>query len=172
MSARKPSTFADVLRTVLVFGVVLLGIALIGKVYTVDPGEPKATVDPAGVVPGAARQAGTALWAPLTLPVGWHANAAEWRGDVWHIGVITAAGDYIGLEQAKSSTRAAVREFAGGSRAAGQVNIGGHAWSRRTEADGDTVYVRRTGETTILVIGSAPPRQIERYISSLVSTGA
>lgn len=172
MSARKPSTFADVLRTVLVMAAVLLGIALVGRVFTIDPGPPASTLDPAQVAPRAARDAGVPLYAPRSLPAGWRATAAEMRGDVWHVGVVTVDEDYIGMEQARASSADTLRRFAKGSRADGTVRVGGDLWSRRTEADGDTVYVRRAGSTTLLVIGSAPRQQLERYLSSLESTGS
>ncbi|HSI27080.1 MAG TPA: DUF4245 domain-containing protein [Aeromicrobium sp.] len=172
MSARKPSTFADVLRTVLVMAAVLLGIAVVGRVFTVDPGPPPSTLDPAEVAPHAARDAGVPLYAPRSLPPGWRATAAEMRGDVWHIGVVTADEDYIGMEQAQASSADTLRRFAKGSRADGDVRVGGVLWSRRTEADGDTVFLRRAGSTTLLVIGSAPRQQLESYLSSLESTGS
>lgn len=172
MSARKPSTFADVLRTVLVMAAVLLGIAAVGKAFTVDPGPPASTLDPAQVAPRAARDAGVPLYVPRSLPAGWRATAAEMRGDVWHVGVVTADEDYIGIEQAQASSADTLRRFAKGSRADGAVRVDGDLWSRRTEADGDTVFVRRAGSTTVLVIGSAPRQLVERYLSSLESIGS
>lgn len=172
MSARQPSTFADVLRTVLVMAAVLLGIALVGKVFTVDPGTPRSTLDPREVAPRAAREAGVPLTVPQSLPAGWRATAAERRGEVWHVGVVTADDEYIGLEQDTASQRDMLRRFAPQSRPAGEVSIGGREWDRRTEPDGDTVYLRRDGATTVLVVGSAPRRQIETYIASFSSVGS
>jgi hypothetical protein len=172
MSARKPSTFADVLRTVVVMAAVLLGIALVGKVFTVDPGTPESSLEPAEVAPRVAGDAGVPLYAPRALPEGWRATAAEMRGDVWHVGVVTSADDYIGLEQVQASATTTLRRFAKDSRPAGTVRIGGDVWPRRTEADGDTIYLRRAEATTLLVIGSAPRQELERYLSSLVSTSS
>lgn len=149
---------------------ILLLIAIIDRVFRVDPGKEASGVDPAQVASAAADQTGVALYVPKSLPDGWHATSAELRGEgVWHVGVVTSGNDYIGLEQAKASTRDLVRQFAKGSRVDGRVQIAGEPWSRRTEADGDTVYVRRAGPTALLVVGSAPRDQIERYISSLES---
>jgi hypothetical protein len=169
-SERRRGTFSDVLRSVAVLAALLLGLALVGKFFTVEPDHAGSAVDPAAVVGGAAKRAGVPLWAPRSLPEGWRATAAELRGEVWHVGVVTDEDNYIGLEQAKASEREAVRQFAPESRASGQVSVAGRDWARRVEADGDTVYVRREGNATLLVIGSAPRAQIERYISSLVAS--
>jgi hypothetical protein len=137
---RRPGTFSDVLRTVAVMAAILLLIAIIDRVFRVDPAKEASGVDPAQMAAGAAARAGVPLYAPKSLPDGWRATSAELRGEgVWHVGVVTRGNDYIGLEQAKASTGALVRQFAKGSRADGSVQISGEPWSRRTEADGDTV---------------------------------
>ena len=60
-----------------------------------------------------------------------------------------------------------VDDFAPKSQATGTVQLGGNAWQLRTESDGDRIYVRDFGETSVLVIGSARRSELERYISSL-----
>jgi hypothetical protein len=170
MTERRRGTFSDVLRSVAVLAALLLALVLVGKFFTVEPDHAGSSVDPNAVVGDAAERAGVPLWAPRSLPEGWRATAAELRGDVWHIGVVTQHDDYIGLEQTKASIRETVRRFAPESVAAGHIGIGGRQWGRRGESDGDTVYVRWDGSTTLLVVGSGPPAQIERYISSLVSS--
>jgi hypothetical protein len=61
-----------------------------------------------------------------------------------------------------------VHDFAPKSRAAGSVKVGGRTWTTRTESDGDRIYVRDFGDTSVLVISSASRADTERYVSSLV----
>jgi hypothetical protein len=101
------------------------------------------------------------------LPKGWIATSARFGPDAWHLGVLTPDDKYVGLEQATGGAKAIVTEFAPKSRSAGTARILDHVWKVRTETDGDRVYVRDVGETSVLVIGSAPRAELERYVSSL-----
>lgn len=167
MSSRRPSKFSDVLRSVAVLAALMLSLVVVGKIFTIDPDHAGSDVDPAAVAAQTARQVGVPLWAPPSLPNGWRATAATWRDDAWHVGVVTGGEKYIGLEQTSSSVTDALRRFSPHSRDDGSTRIGGAVWSRRAESDGDTVYVRRAGKATLVVLGSAPQTQIERYIASL-----
>lgn len=165
-------TFGDALRTTAVMGVLLLGAFAVGQLVTVTPERPERRVELADAVAGAQATATFDVIAPRTLPKGWVANSARFGPDAWHLGVLTQQDKYIGLEQATTSAKGIVDDFAPKSRAVGKVRLGGNAWTVRTESDGDRVYVRDLGESSVLVIGSARRAELERYVSSLASADA
>ena len=153
-------------------GALLLGLFVVGQLVTVTPDRPERRVDLADAVAGARRTATFDVIAPKTLPKGWIANSTRSGPDAWHLGVLTPEDKYIGLEQSATSVKGIVDDFAPGSRAAGTVRLKGEAWQVRTESDGDRIYVRDTGETSVLVIGSARRAELERYVSSLSASSA
>jgi len=165
-------TFGDALRTTAIMGVLLIGAFVVGQLVTVTPERPERRVALADAVAGARTSAAFDVIAPPTLPEGWVATSARFGPDAWHLGVLTAQDRYIGLEQATTSAKGIVDDFAPKSRVTGEVQLNGNVWQVRTESDGDRVYVRDFGETSVLVIGSARRAELERYVSSLVSAAA
>jgi hypothetical protein len=165
-------TFRNALRTTAVMGALLLGVVLIGQLVTVTPDRPEVRVDLGDAVTGARGTATFEVIAPPALPDGWIATSARFTPDAWHLGVLTSDDKYIGLEQATTSVKTIIDDFAPKSRAVGDLKLAGEAWQVRTETDGDRVYVRDLGETSVLVVGSARRTEVERYISSLSSDPA
>lgn len=155
------------MRTMGVLGALLIASFFVGKIMTVKPDRPSVSVNLQDAVTGAKSVAGFTVIAPRTLPSGWVATSARFTGDAWHLGTLTPDNKYVGLEQATSSPATMLREFAPTSRAAGSAELGGERWNVRTESDGDRVYVRDFGATSVVVFGSAPRAALERYISSL-----
>lgn len=153
-------------------GVLLLGAFVVGQLVTVTPDRPERRVDLSDAVAGARAVAKFDVVAPDALPRGWVANSTRSGSEAWHLGVLTPDDKYIGLEQATASPKEILREFVPESRAAGTVELAGKAWHVRTESDGDRIYLRDFGETSILVVGSARRADVERYVSSLSSTAA
>ena len=148
-------------------GALLLGAFVVGQLVTVTPDRPERRVNLADAVTAARAAAKFDVIAPRTLPKGWVANSARSGPDGWHLGVLTADDRYIGLEQTTTSVKGIVEEFAPKSRAAGAVELGGRKWQVRTESDGDRIYMRAAGGTSVLVVGSARRAELERYVSSL-----
>ena len=165
-------TFRNALRTTAVMGALLLGAVLVGQLVTVTPDRPETRVDLSDAVTGATATARFDVIAPPALPDGWIATSARFTPDAWHLGVLTADDRYIGLEQTTTSVKTIIDDFAPKSRAVGDVQLAGEAWQVRTESDGDRVYVRDVGDTSVLVVGSARRTEVERYISSLSSDPA
>jgi hypothetical protein len=160
-------SFADALRTTAVMGALLLGAFLVGQLVTVTPDRPERRVDLGDAVAGARAAATFHVIAPKSLPKRWIATSARFGPEAWHLGVLTADDKYIGLEQATTSVKGIVDDFAAKSQVVGTVQLAGNAWQVRTETDGDRIYVGDFGETSVLVIGSARRSELERYISSL-----
>jgi hypothetical protein len=165
-------TFGDALRTTAIMGVLLIGAFVVGQLVTVTPDRPERRVELADAVAGAQAAARFDVVAPPELPKGWVANSARFGPDAWHLGVLTPEDTYIGLEQATTSAAGIVDDFAPKSRAAGEVRLNGRTWQVRTESDGDRVYVRDLGMSSVLVIGSARRAELELYVSSLESADA
>ena len=171
-SGPRGGTFGDAVRTTVIMGVLLLGALLIGQLVTVTPDRPVRRVDLADAVTGAKAAATFDVVAPRTLPKGWVATSARFGPKAWHLGVLTSKDKYVGLEQTTTSAKGIVDDFAPQSRAVGEVRLNGNAWQVRTESDGDRIYVRDLGETSVLVIGTARRAELERYVSSLAPVAA
>jgi hypothetical protein len=169
-SSRGNPSMGDVLRSTGVLALVILAIWGFGKIFTQTPDAPTPTVDYANTLKSARPAADFALLAPPALPAGWKATSVRFEPDSWHLGVLTAAGDYVGLEQAKISVDRAVDRFAEGSKAAGTTMIGSDTWDVRKGSKGYITYVRTQAGLTTLVTGDAPRKAIEDYISSLSAT--
>ncbi|TXL61496.1 DUF4245 domain-containing protein [Aeromicrobium terrae] len=169
-SSRGNPALGDILRSVAVIGAILLGVYGIAQIMTVEPEHPTSTVDYQSALDSARPVADFDLLGPTSLPKGWRATSARYESDSWHLGVITDDDEYVGLEQLRASAQETIRKFAEDSRPAGSVTIDGTSWQRRTEPDGDSTYVRRDGDMTVLVTGSAKRAEIERYVSSLSSS--
>jgi hypothetical protein len=166
--ARKSGSFVDALRTIGVLGALLIASFFVGKFFTVQPDRPTSIVNLSDAVAGAKGIAKFDVIAPKVLPAGADATSARFEPRMWHLGVLTKDAEYIGLEQATVKPATLVHDFAATSRAAGSAQIAGRTWSVRTESDGDRVYVRDFGRTSVLVISSAGKAETERYVSSLV----
>lgn len=165
----------DILRSVLVLGVVLVLVYGVGQlIYGRDPESVAPEVDYASAAQSAQQVADFGVLVPATLPDGWRANSARYEpGDRggWHLGMLTDDDEYIGVEQMKRSETALVREFAEGSTEDGTVTIDGRAWQVRSGASNPVVLVTTIDGTTVLVTATAPREQVERYVASLEPQG-
>jgi hypothetical protein len=117
-----------------------------------------------------------ALFAPTSLPKGWRATSASYQTGVsphWHLGLLTASGKYVGLEESPDSTQDLVGQYVDDNAVRGKdVTIGAQTWQTYTDPGGDYAVVRSLtapggGQERILVVGSAAPAQIRDYAASL-----
>lgn len=169
-SSRGNPGLGDILRSVAVIGAILLGVYGIAQIMTVEPEHPTSTIDYQSALDSARPVANFDILGPTSLPKGWRATSARYESDSWHLGVVTDDDEYVGLEQLRASAEKTIRTFADGSSADGSVTIDGTRWERRSGPDGDSTYVRRDGDMTVLVTGSTTRAAIERYVSSLSSS--
>ncbi|WP_165570456.1 DUF4245 domain-containing protein [Aeromicrobium sp. IC_218] len=165
----------DILRSVLVLGLVLVVIYGIGQlIYGRDPESPAPKVDYATAAQTSQRAADFGVLVPAELPDGWQSNSARFepgeRGG-WHLGVLTADDEYIGLEQFKRSEAQLVREFADGAEDAGTVDIDGRTWRVLKGAENPVVLVTTIDDTAVLVTATAPRAQVEDYVATLRPAG-
>ena len=166
-STRGNPAMGDIVRSMVVIALIVLGLYGFGKLFTQEPDTPTPTIDYATIVDQARPAAGFELLAPESLPKRWRANGARFNVDEWHLGVLTDDEEYIGLEQIKGSVDRAIDRFADGSKADGTADVGGETWSVRKGPLDRTTYVRRDGGVTTLVVGTASRPVIEKYIASL-----
>lgn len=120
-----------------------------------------------------AREASTfPLWAPPSLPEGWRATTVSYSpGETgrWHLGVQTADDDYVGLEVSPVGERRLVERYSGSTSQDGEVEVGGHTWTRWS-GDDETSLVRTDDDgTAILVTGTAPAAEIRDYAATLTT---
>lgn len=171
-SSRGNPSMGDIVRSVALLGAILLALFLLGRFLTVTPDEPTRPIDYRSAVESSRTVADFDLLAPTSLPPGWRATSVRFEQDSWHLGVVTADDEYVGLEQVKADPDRAVERFAKGSHSTGAAVVGGETWSLHSGPGDDLTYVRRdTGQAgggmTILVTGTAPRQVMEDYISSL-----
>lgn len=120
----------------------------------------------------AQRQATFRLLAPARLPAGWKATSVNFRpgrDQHWHLGMLTAAQHYVGVEQGDVSVAQMTDAYLRGHPRAGRpVNVAGSTWSTYSTASGDLGVVRRAGRTTDLVVGhDVPRRTLLAFLASL-----
>ena len=116
-------------------------------------------------------QATFPLLAPPALPDGWKATSQEFiatKPQSWHLGVLTASGHYIGLEQGSDSEPAMVSKFVDEHATRGKpVQVDGATWNAYSDSGGDEALVRTQGGVTTVVVGSVSQEQLVKYVESL-----
>lgn len=166
-SSRGNPSMGDIIRTMVVFGALILALYGLGQLFTSTPDTSVKPIDYAPIAAQAGSAATFPLASPAQLPEGWRATSARYQANGWHLGVLTDDDDYVGLEQLTSSVDRAVERFAEGSKLDGPAEVAGVTWTVRTGPDGRITYVRDENGLTTLVNSSAPRSVVEDYIESL-----
>ena len=159
-------------------GALLAVLALIAVMWGLSQFQRPNLPDPAPAVNyradlAAARQAAPfSVLAPRSLPLGWKATSVYWDDQrpklSWHLGVLTARGQYVGLEQGTGSSAAFVRAKTSATRPDGVVTIHSERWRLLRSPDGSehALVSRGKGDTTV-VAGTATVGQLRMFASSL-----
>ncbi len=172
-SSRGNPDIGDIVRSVAVIGVILLGLWGIGRFFTQTPENPVSAVDYQTTLQQVRSTTDIPVLAPATLPEGWRATSARFEpgsaddDGAWHLGVITDDEEYLGLEQSSLSVERAAERWAEDSEEAGSAQVAGQVWAVRAGPLDRTTYVTREGDRTTLVTGTGTPEEIESYITSL-----
>lgn len=166
-SSRGNPAIGDIIRSMVVIGAIILALYGVGKIFSSQPESVVEPIDYATVVAQARPAASFPLLAPAGLPEGWRATSARFQTNGWHLGVLTDADDYVGLEQLRGTSGRAVDRFADGSRSTGTADVAGQTWNVRTGPDGRLTYLRNENGFTTLLNTSASRRVLEDYIASL-----
>lgn len=179
MAGRKRGreTVADMVRSL---GLVVVVVAVIAAVValTLPDAEPVPDLDYAEVVETASRQAGFEPAAPGSLPDGWRVTSSRVRsadrgGEVWSLGLVTAGGDFVGLEQIDAPPADVEREQLGEYERDGFVTVAGAEWERWVEVDRspDRALRRDLGGTTVVVVSSGGYGPAEELAALVPASG-
>lgn len=114
---------------------------------------------------------------PRPLPDGWRATSVDYTTGSdprWHLGMLTSANRYVGIEESWSSPAQMVQQYVDTSaERGGTVRIAGRTWRVWTDAGGDYAVVgtrpsqmARRPET-VVVVGDADPDVIRQLAGSL-----
>ena len=170
-SRRLRQTVRDMLLSMLVVtGVVLL----LFLPWNHSQPDPVRVVDPNPVVTGARATEPWPVLAPVGLPSTWRCTSAriDTAGDgqdVVHLGYLTPATTYVGLEQSATKELAFVSEQTSGGVSAGSETIAGQTWQKLESPDGtQRSYVRSSGGVTYVVTGRADWTDLRAFTASLV----
>jgi len=141
-----------------------------------DQPTPVRAVDYSASVEGARTDGKLTVLAPDRLPLGWKATSATYTRGVsptWHLGMLTGDTRYVGVEEARESVEDLVEEHVDENALRGKdVTIGSQKWQTWTDSDGDYAVARalegpQGAEESVLVLGSAPERQVRQLAGSL-----
>ena len=141
-----------------------------------DEPTPVRAIDYSAAVQGARADGKLTVLAPDRLPLGWKATSATYNRGVsttWHLGMLTGDTKYVGVEEARESIDDLVEEHVDENAKRGKdVTIGGQKWQTWTDTDGDYAVARaldgpKGAEESVLVVGSAPERQVRQLAGSL-----
>lgn len=160
---------------VITVGAVLAFVAFRGLIRDNEP-TPVRTVDYARTVKMGRQQGQLAMLAPTRLPRGWRATSAAYvpgPAPTWHLGLLTAAEKYVGVEEARATVDDMVRQHVDeNATRGGSVQLGGARWQVWRDSGGDYAVVRslrgpKREQETVLVVGSAPESQVRELAATL-----
>lgn len=159
-------------------GIVLIIVLMVprgnGSDLTRDVDYKKIAAQGAGAEP-------SPLLAP-DLPKSWSSNAAELRSstgggiDVWHIGLISPAKQYVGIDQGFNADDTWISDTLENVRATGTKTIDGVSWvvydnrqGQSASKDIDYGLVAQQGVDTVVLSGTATASDFEKVAAALAS---
>lgn len=150
----------------------IVGIWALSRFQHRDIPDPARTVDFRSDLATARAAAPFDVLAPRAVPPGWRATSASWDGQgptvSWHLGFLTPAGDYVGLEQGNAPAADFVDAHTPAVEPGAPVTIDGAQWQALSTSDGiEHALVRSQGAVTTLVTGTAPMAELESFAASL-----
>jgi len=115
-------------------------------------------------------------WAPDRVPAGWRVRTATYQSGsapAFHLGMLTANGKYVGIEESRASVSQAVEQYVDQNATQGaDVKVGNFTWQVWTDGGGDYALIRQlralSGEDeTLLIVGTAPAAEIRTFVATL-----
>jgi hypothetical protein len=115
------------------------------------------------------------VMAPPSLPAGWKATSATYdtgTTPIWHLGMLTGTGKYVGVEEALGGVKDLVDQHVDADAVQGKdVTIGGDTYQTWTDAGGDYAVSRTVpiegGTESYLVVGTASHATIRDFAGRL-----
>lgn len=159
----------DILRSVVVLGLVVLALYGFGQFFTSTPDEPTRSVEWKPAVESARRSADYPVLAPDALPKGWRATSARFEPSTgrWTLGVLDDEDEYLGIEQSTASVKSVLARLADGSTAAGSAQVLDRVWAVNAGPDDRITYTSRVDGVTTAITGTVEQADLEAYLSSL-----
>jgi hypothetical protein len=163
---------AGMVGAMIVLVAVVVGFVVLRGLNRDDAATPVRSVDYHQAADYARKQASFDLVAPVSLPPGWRATTVEYvpgSEDRWHLGLLTDADRYVGLEQSDDSVRTMVTTYVDTqARKGSTTTVAGRSWTTYTDDRGDLALVRREHGATTLVVGHLVPRdELTAFVASL-----
>ena len=173
--SRGNPSMGDVIRSVVVLSLIVLGIWVFGLLQTETPEDPIGESVPYADTAASARDVATyPVLAPANLPTDWRVNGVRFTPSgtqAWHLGVLTDENRYIGLEQEKESVDDLLETYAEGAQEAGTLDVDGVVWQRFDGPGKSVTLVQETPEVTTLVTTStAPLADVETFVRRLTTS--
>ena len=167
-------TLGDMARSL---GVVLAVVFVLVLITWRTKGSEIRVIDYAPTLAQAKVGAPFALLAPERLSSGWRATSFSFDPPertgvpgvtVWHLGFVTPADQYAGLEQSNGPGRDVLVAAITGPKPDGTSMVSGASWARWTSADGKRrALTQTTGKVTVVVDGTAAWPELEELVGSL-----
>jgi hypothetical protein len=114
---------------------------------------------------------------PDPMPPGWRATSVTYTTGSdprWHLGMLTAGGRYVGLEEQWADPMEMVQQYVDADAVRGKpIRIDGRTWHVWRDRSGDYALVNtrpsriRNHPETVVVVGDAPAGEIQRFVGSL-----
>lgn len=167
---RGKQTAGDMVRSLLV--VLVLVFVVVALNAQDDSGEKLQPLDYSGALAQARDTASYDVLAPIGLPDSWVPTSARTGRDgdavTWHLGLVTPAGDYAGVEQSDGDPEAMVADVADGGDDSGTVTISGLRWRKVDGGRPEKHALVLDGEAvTTVVAGGASWTELETLARSL-----
>ena len=180
MAARRRGweTLGDMARSL---GVVLAVVALVVLITVRTGGQAIRLVDVAGMY-SQAKIGGTPfpLLRPVALSPAWRPTSVYFEPpevtgvpgvSLWHIGYVTPADQYAGMEQTNGPAPNALSAAISSPEPVGSTDVAGSGWQRYSGNSGQRrALVRTAGAVTVIVDGTATWAELEQLAGSLSAT--
>jgi hypothetical protein len=167
---RGKQTAGDMVRSLLV--VLVLVFVVVALSARDNAGEETRPLDYSGALAQARDTASYDVLAPIGLPDSWVPTSARTGRDgdavTWHLGLVTPAGDYAGVEQSNGDPESMVADLADGGDDAGMVTISGLRWRKVDRGRPEKHALVLDGEAvTTVVAGGASWTELRTLARSL-----
>jgi len=174
-TSRYRTSAVGMVGALLILLAVIAAFLVMRELVRTTPETPVRAVDYQETVRYAGDRASFDVLAPPSLPTGWRATSASYTPapeERWHLGVLTEDGEYVGIEQELRSVESMVEEYVDQEAVAGErIELTGATgpagWTTYRDDSGDHALVRREGDLTTLVVGTADQRVLVDYVQSL-----
>ena len=172
-TARRPPRGIRGLMGAMVATVVLvLAIWVVSRPQKEDLPAAAPAIDYSAQLDTARSQAPFDVLAPESLPDGWRATSAQWRGSepavTWHLGVLTDDDTYVGLEQSNAGASSFIEDSTRADEPRGPVRIDGRTW-QTFESGTETAFVLVEEDVTTVVTGTATRGDLVTFTESLTA---